>query len=104
MRNVIASVSTDSWSPYLEKASSTKAAKARCVQQGDVLVACYLADAASQLHIHSLASGKQQQPVALPGIGSVTQFAGRREDSECFFAFSSYTEPGAIYRYAGSAC
>ena len=68
--------------------------------QGDALVVCYLADAASRLQIHSLATGKQEQQVPLPGIGTVTQFAGRREDSEFFFAFSSYTEPGAIYRYA----
>ena len=68
------------------------------ILQGDALVVCYLADAASRLQIHSLASGKQQQQVPLPGIGTVTQFAGRREDSEFFFAFSSYTEPGAIYK------
>ncbi len=66
--------------------------------QGDVLVACYVADVASKLQIHSLASGSKQREVKLPGIGSVTQFAGKREDSEFFFGFSSFTEPGATYR------
>lgn len=66
--------------------------------KGDVLVACYVADVASKLQIHSLASGSKQREVKLPGIGSVTQFAGKREDSEFFFGFSSFTEPGATYR------
>lgn len=61
---------------------------------------CYVADVASKLQIHSLASGSKQREVTLPGIGSVTQFAGKREDSEFFFGFSSFTEPGATYRYA----
>lgn len=68
--------------------------------QGDVLLVCYVADVASKLQIHSLASGSKQREVSLPGIGSVTQFAGKREDSELFFGFSSFTEPGATYRYA----
>lgn len=78
---------------------TVSAGETDCVIQGDALVVCYLADASSQLQLHSLASGKEEQRVDLPGIGTVTQFAGRREDSEFFFAFSSYTEPGAIYRW-----
>ncbi len=66
--------------------------------QGDVLLVCYVADVASKMQIHSLDTGSKQREVALPGIGSVTQFAGKREDSEFFFGFSSFTEPGATYR------
>ena len=32
-----------------------------CWVQGDVLVACYVADVASKLQIHSLASGSKQR-------------------------------------------
>ena len=66
--------------------------------QGDVLLVCYVADVASKLQIHSLATGSKQRDVPLPGIGSITSFGGRREDSEFFFSFSSFTEPGATYR------
>ena len=66
--------------------------------QGDVLLVCYVADVASKLQIHSLATGSKQREVPLPGIGSITNFGGRREDSEFFFSFSSFTEPGATYR------
>lgn len=68
------------------------------VVQGDVLLVCYVADVASKLQIHSLATGSKQRDVPLPGIGSITSFGGRREDSEFFFSFSSFTEPGATYR------
>ena len=36
----------------------------------------------------------------LPGIGSVAGFSGRRQDSEFFFTFTGFTEPGALYRWA----
>ena len=68
------------------------------VVQGDVLLVCYVADVASKLQIHSLATGSKQRNIPLPGIGSITSFGGRREDSEFFFSFSSFTEPGATYR------
>lgn len=69
-----------------------------CWVQGDVLLVCYVADVASKLQIHSLATGSQQRQVPLPAIGSITNFGGHREDSEFFFSFSSFTEPGATYR------
>jgi prolyl oligopeptidase len=34
-----------------------------------------------------------------PGLGSVGGFGGRRDDSETFYSFTSYTVPGSIYRY-----
>jgi prolyl oligopeptidase len=36
----------------------------------------------------------------LPGIGSVNGFSGQRKHSQAFFKFTSFTEPGAIYRRA----
>jgi prolyl oligopeptidase len=44
-------------------------------------------------------TGKQVQVVDLPDLGSVSGFAGRRDDTETFYAFTSYTTPGTIYRY-----
>lgn len=44
------------------------------------------------------ATGNLRAVLPLPGIGSVAGFSGRRQDSEAFFKFTSFTEPGAIYR------
>lgn len=61
-------------------------------------VANYLKDAHSQVKIFSEA-GKLIRELTLPGIGSVGGFTGKRKDHETFYAFTSYTTPGTIYRY-----
>ncbi|WP_240500114.1 prolyl oligopeptidase family serine peptidase [Sphingomonas montana] len=65
---------------------------------GGRLVAEYLVDAKSEIRIHAL-DGKPVRTVALPGIGSVGGFGGKQDDSETFFAFTSFNTPGAVYRY-----
>ena len=35
----------------------------------------------------------------LPGLGTVSGFGGKRDDSETFYSFTSFTTPGTIYRY-----
>ncbi len=37
--------------------------------------------------------------MALPGLGTADGFAGRREDRETFYSFTSFTSPAVIYRY-----
>jgi prolyl oligopeptidase len=37
--------------------------------------------------------------VKLPDLGSVSGFSGRRDDTETFYSFTSYTAPGTIFRY-----
>ena len=58
----------------------------------------YLQDARSKLQIHSL-DGNYIKDIALPAIGSVGGFNGKREDTETFYAFTSFTTPTTIYRY-----
>jgi prolyl oligopeptidase len=41
---------------------------------------------------------EQVRELALPGIGSVDGFDGRRGDVETFYSFTSFTAPGTIYR------
>ena len=64
----------------------------------DSFVCTYLKDARSQVKVYSL-DGKFSHEVALPGIGSVGGFGGKRKDTEAFYSFTSYTMPGTIYRY-----
>ncbi|WP_082439591.1 MULTISPECIES: prolyl oligopeptidase family protein [unclassified Massilia] len=61
------------------------------------LVAEYLADARSVVKLTDL-KGKALREIALPGIGSVGGFAGKRGDTETFYSFTGFTTPTTIYR------
>ena len=61
-------------------------------------VADYLKDARSQIKIFDL-DGSLVREVKLPGIGSAGGFGGKREDTETFYTFTSFTTPATIYRY-----
>lgn len=63
-----------------------------------MLVASYLHDAQAAVHIFNL-DGKKLRDVHLPGIGSVSGFGGHQDDTETFYAFTSFTHPSTIYRY-----
>ncbi|MEO6119820.1 MAG: prolyl oligopeptidase family serine peptidase, partial [Terriglobales bacterium] len=61
-------------------------------------VARYLKDARSVVKIYNM-KGKLVRNVQLPGLGSVGGFGGRRNESETFYTFNSFTAPSVIYRY-----
>jgi prolyl oligopeptidase len=61
------------------------------------LFVSYLKDASSLTRVFDIA-GNEQEPVALPGIGTVSGFSGRTGDPEIFYGFSSFDRPGTIYR------
>lgn len=65
---------------------------------GGKLVASYLVDVKSELRRYDL-DGKPDGVVALPGIGSVAATSGAEDDSEMFYAFTSFATPTTIYRY-----
>lgn len=69
---------------------------------GETLFAHYLQDARSVIRRFDLA-GKPKGEVALPGLGTVGGFGGRRGDSETFFAFTGFTSPTAIWRHDAAA-
>jgi len=65
---------------------------------GGHFIASYLQSAQSLIKVFDL-NGEFVRKVALPGIGSVSGFGGRRDDPETFYSFSGFTDPGTIYRY-----
>jgi prolyl oligopeptidase len=65
---------------------------------GDQIFCERLKDARSSVTAYNL-EGKLIREVDLPGIGSVGGFGGKRVDTETFYSFSTFTVPGAIYRY-----
>lgn len=73
-----------------------------CRLQGGTLVVCYLRDVVSQLELRDLQSGTLRKQLPMPGLGSVASFSGRRKDTQLFFLFTGFTEPGAIYRFVSN--
>lgn len=65
---------------------------------GRKLFAHYLKDAVSEVVQYDL-SGKREQEITLPGLGSAGGFSGRREEKETYFSFTSYVYPPTIFKY-----
>jgi prolyl oligopeptidase len=60
----------------------------------------YLHNAHSMIRIFDK-QGNPIREVNLPGYGSVVGFQGRDEDRDTFFMYTSFSNPGEIYRYDG---
>ncbi len=65
---------------------------------GNRFVGTYLHHAAHQVRFFKT-DGAPDGELPLPGIGTVTGFAGRSDDTETFFKFSSFTTPGTVYHF-----
>jgi prolyl oligopeptidase len=61
-------------------------------------VTSYIHDAHTQVFIYDL-DGTLDKEVELPTIGTIGGFSGDREDSEAFYAFTSFLYPTTIFRY-----
>jgi prolyl oligopeptidase len=85
----------ESWKEVIPESGPTLSGVSRV---GDRFIAGYLKDAADLVRVFTL-EGKPVRDVELPGIGSVTGFQGRPEDTETFYQFSSFSTPGSTYRY-----
>jgi prolyl oligopeptidase len=65
---------------------------------GGHFVVQLLEDARSVVRVHDR-SGTLVREVELPGLGRAQGFGGDPADPETFFSFTSFTDPGGIYRY-----
>ncbi|MGH2466794.1 MAG: prolyl oligopeptidase family serine peptidase, partial [Candidatus Limnocylindrales bacterium] len=66
---------------------------------GERLLCRWSVDAHDRLEVRRL-DGSLERAVELPGLGSVSGMAGRPEDPEAAFAFTSFIHPPAVYRLA----
>lgn len=64
---------------------------------GGSLFCSYLKDAVSKVYQYDR-TGKQIREIMLPGLGSASGFAGKKEDTELFYGYTSYTTPYSIYK------
>jgi prolyl oligopeptidase len=64
---------------------------------GHQLIAQYLQDAHNAVRRYA-PNGKRLGDVKLPGLGTVSGFAGRVEDAVTYYEYTDYTTPISIYR------
>ena len=57
----------------------------------------YQQDVFDHAYVYGL-DGRLRHEVKLPSVGSVG-FIGDEKEPECFYSFTSFTQPGTIYRY-----
>jgi len=65
---------------------------------GGQLICSYLQDAKSAVKAIDM-DGKLIREIKLPDIGTAGGFQGKTEDKQTFYSFSTFTDPGSIYRY-----
>ncbi len=65
---------------------------------GGRFVAVYLHDVTTLVRVFER-DGRPAGTVPLPGLGSAGGFGGRADDPETFFSFTSFAEPGSVWRY-----
>ncbi len=65
---------------------------------GERFVANWMRDAHSVIEFIGL-DGRKQKELKLPDIGSAEGFDGKRADTETFYSFTGFTDPGGTYRY-----
>ncbi|MGH0191096.1 UNVERIFIED_CONTAM: hypothetical protein FKN15_056530 [Acipenser sinensis] len=66
-----------------------------CVN-GQFLVVDYMRDAKDVLQLFSLTSGKLLKTLPLD-LGTIAGFSGRKKDTDIFYKFYSFLQPGVIY-------
>ncbi len=69
---------------------------------GGKIVVSYLKDVVSHVYVYNL-TGKLENEIKLPGVGTALAFSGKDEDTNLFFAFTSPVYPSSIFRYDISA-
>jgi prolyl oligopeptidase len=65
---------------------------------GGTFIANYLKDARTEIRRFKT-DGNSLPPIKLPGLGTATGFGGKSDQNETFYYFTSFTRPGAVYRY-----
>ena len=64
---------------------------------GERFIATWMRDAHHAVELYDR-TGKKLTDVALPALGTVQGFDGKRTDSETFYVFTGFTAPPTIYR------
>ncbi|WP_294632273.1 prolyl oligopeptidase family serine peptidase [uncultured Bacteroides sp.] len=96
-RLLVADVSKPELKDWVELVPETENVLSGAEVIGGKLFLTYDKDVANHAYVYDL-TGKMIQEIQLPSLGSVS-FSGDKDDKECFFGFTSFTVPGATYKY-----
>lgn len=91
----LAKPESEHWQEIIPEAEATLRSVSHV---GGILIANYLKDAHSQI-LRFSEEGEALGEVKLPGLGSAGGFWGKADATETFYAYSSFTDPGTIFRY-----
>ncbi len=96
-RIMVADINSPKLENWKELVPETESVLSSAEVIGGKLFLTYDKDASNHAYVYSL-EGKRMHEIKLPSLGSVS-FSGTKDDKECFFMFTSFTIPGAIYKY-----
>ena len=65
---------------------------------GGYFFAEYMIDAVSKVKQYDY-NGKMIRDIDLPGIGTISGFGSKKEETDIYYSFTNYTTPGSIYKY-----
>lgn len=65
---------------------------------GGKIFASYLQDAVSLIKQYDK-NGNMEREIKLPGKGTVSGFSAKKEAEDLYYTFTSYIDPGTIYKY-----
>jgi len=65
---------------------------------GGKLFAVYLKDASNKVYQYNY-NGTIEREIILPDIGSASGFSCDKEQTELYYTFTSFTNPGSVYQY-----
>ncbi len=65
---------------------------------GGKLFATYLKDVTTRAYVYDR-TGKLQNEIVLPGLGTAGGFGGNHDDAVVFYTFTSFVHPPSIYKY-----
>ena len=85
----------ENWKEIVPQAAETLA-QASLV--GDRFIVAYLKDVLPLVKVFAL-DGRFERQVEMPGLGAAVGLAGKRQDRETFYSFSSFATPPSVYRY-----
>lgn len=94
VRAPISNPSPDSWEDLISETESVLTVGTG----GGYLFASYLVDVQTEVKQYDY-EGNFIRDIDLPAIGTATGFSAKKEDSELYYTFTSFTYPYTIYKY-----
>lgn len=65
---------------------------------GDKLIVEYMKDVVSRAYAFDY-NGKFLYEIKMPGLGTLSGFSGKKDDTIAFYGFTSFTFPSTVYKY-----